>query len=393
MSKKKDYYEILGVPKNASIDEIKKAYKRTAIKYHPDKNPGDKTAEGKFKEAAEAYEILSDSNKRARYDQFGHAANDMGGGGGGGYYGGAGGMNMEDIFRNFGDIFGEEGNPFESFFGGGGRNYKRGRGTRGSNLRVKLKLSLEEIATGTEKKIKLKKYVSCGTCSGSGAKSGSKAHNCSTCNGQGYVRKVQQTILGSMQTTTTCPSCQGQGSVIADKCASCKGEGRVYGEENIEINVPAGVAEGMEMQVGGKGNAGQQGGGNGDLIVGFEEMEHPHFIRQQDNILYNLTINYADAVLGTNVEVPTLSGKVKLKIPHGTQPGKVLRLKDKGLRRVNTHHTGDQLIQVNVFVPKSLTSEDEKILEKMKYSKTFEPKQTDDKKGFFDKMRDMFDGI
>lgn len=382
---KKDYYEILGVAKNASDEEIKKAYKRVAIKYHPDKNPGDHAAEEKFKEAAEAYEVLSDTNKRARYDQFGHSANDFGGGG---YSGG--GMNMEDIFSQFGDIFGEGGNPFESFFGGGGRNYKRGTGVRGSNLRIKLKLTLEEINTGVQKKIKVKKYTKCNPCNGSGAKDGSGFSNCGTCNGQGYMRQVRQTILGSMQTTTTCPTCNGSGKTITNKCTHCKGEGRSYDEEQIEMNIPAGVADGMELQMSGKGNAGQQGGPTGDLIIGIEEIEHDIFTRQGDNLIYNLQLNFADAVLGTNIEIPTLSGKAKLKIPSATPAGKVLRMKEKGLKRFNSHYHGDLLIHVTIFVPKDINHEDTKMLEKMRENNTFKPNSSKKEKGFFESIREIF---
>jgi molecular chaperone DnaJ len=387
---KKDFYEILGVSKSSSADEIKKAYRKVAMQYHPDRNPGDKPAEEKFKEAAEAYEILSDADKRAQYDRFGHQAFSAGRGGGGGFSGG--GMNTEDIFSQFGDIFGDD-NPFGSFFGGGGRRSSGGgksRGTKGSNLRVKIKLTYEEIAKGASKTIKVKKYVGCTTCSGSGAKDKNSMQNCGTCGGSGQVRRVQNTFLGQMQTVTTCPTCNGEGSTITNKCTACKGEGRVYGEETVTIEIPAGVQEGMQLSVSGKGNAGERGGSNGDLIVLIEEEAHAQLHRDGLNVAYDLHISFADAVFGIQVEVPTIDGRAKIKIPPGTQSGKIFRLKGKGFPNVNSYEKGDQLIQVNVWTPQHVSNEEKTMLEKMQHSPNFIPKPDKNDKSFFDKVREMF---
>jgi len=378
---KRDYYEVLGVSKSASNDEIKKAYRKVAMQFHPDRNPGNKESEEKFKEAAEAYEVLSNEDKRARYDRFGH----QGLGGSGGFGGGAG-MNMDDIFSNFGDVF-------EGFFGGGSsrnRSGPREQGLRGSNLRIKVKLHLEEIAKGAHKKVKVNKYVGCGSCSGSGAKDSSSFSNCSTCQGHGYVRKVQNTILGQMQTTTTCPSCNGEGRVIANKCSTCSGEGRQYGEETIELDIPAGVTEGIQLSLSGKGNAGQRGGRGGDLLVEIEELPHATLKREGNNIVYDLYINFVDAVMGAQMEVPTIDGKAKIKIPAGTQSGKIFRLKGKGLPTLNSYEIGDQLIDLNIWTPKHLSSEEKTILEKLRNSPNFQPNPDKNEKGFFDKMRDIF---
>jgi molecular chaperone DnaJ len=384
---KKDFYEILGVSKSASADEIKKAYRKVAMQYHPDRNPGDKAAEEKFKEAAEAYEILNDADKRAQYDRFGHQA--FQGRGGGGHSGG--GMNMEDIFSQFGDIFGDD-SPFGSFFGGGGRksSSSRSRGTRGSNLRVKLKMNFEEIAKGATKTIKVKKYISCNTCGGNGAKDKNSMQTCSACGGSGQVRRVQNTFLGQMQTVTTCPTCSGEGSTITSKCTACKGEGRVYGEETVTIDIPAGVQEGMQLSVSGKGNAGERGGANGDLIVLIEEEAHPQLQRDGLNVAFDLYINFADAVFGTQVEVPTIDGRAKIKIPPGTQSGKIFRLKNKGFPAVNSYEKGDQLIQVNIWTPQHVSAEEKEMLEKMQASQNFAPKPEKNEKSFFDKVREMF---
>ncbi len=387
---KKDFYEILGVSKSSSADEIKKAYRKVAMQYHPDRNPGDKPAEEKFKEAAEAYEILSDADKRAQYDRFGHQAFSAGRGGGGGFSGG--GMNTEDIFSQFGDIFGDD-NPFGSFFGGSGRRSSGGgksRGTKGSNLRVKIKLTYEEIAKGASKTIKVKKYVGCTTCSGSGAKDKNSMQNCGTCGGSGQVRRVQNTFLGQMQTVTTCPTCNGEGSTITNKCTPCKGEGRVYGEETVTIEIPAGVQEGMQLSVSGKGNAGERGGSNGDLIVLIEEEAHAQLHRDGLNVAYDLHISFADAVFGIQVEVPTIDGRAKIKIPPGTQSGKIFRLKGKGFPNVNSYEKGDQLIQVNVWTPQHVSNEEKTMLEKMQHSPNFIPKPDKNDKSFFDKVREMF---
>ncbi len=387
---KKDFYEILGVSKTASADEIKKAYRKVAMQFHPDRNPGDKAAEEKFKEAAEAYEILSDADKRAQFDRFGHQAFAPGRGGSGGYSGASG---MDDIFSQFGDIFGDE-SPFGSFFGGGGGRRSSGggrsRGTRGSNLRVKIKLNFEEIAKGTTKTIKVKKYVLCNTCTGSGAKDKNSVSTCGTCGGSGQVRRVQNTFLGQMQTVTTCPTCSGEGTTVTNKCTPCKGEGRVYGEETVTIDIPAGVQEGMQLSVGGKGNAGERGGSNGDLIVLIEEEAHGQLHRDGLNVAFDLHISIPDAVFGIQVEVPTIDGRAKIKIPPGTQSGKIFRLKGKGFPNVNSYEKGDQLIQVNVWTPQHVSTEEKQMLEKLQHSQNFMPKPEKNDKSFFDKVREMF---
>ncbi len=382
---KRDYYEILGVSKNAAADEIKKAYRQMAIKYHPDKNQGDKAAEEKFKEAAEAYEVLSNADKKAKYDRFGHQA--MGAGGGQ-----QGGMNMDDIFSQFGDVFGE-GHPFESFFGGGGQR-RGGGGQRrqkvGSNLRVKVKLTLQEIAAGVEKKLKVNKQIACSTCNGNGAKDKSSFRTCGTCAGSGQVRKVTQTFLGQMATTASCPTCNGEGSVVTSNCNSCRGTGRMEGEEVITVNIPAGVADGMQLSMSGKGNAPERGGIPGDLIILIEEIDDPLLKRDGNNIIFDLYLNFADAALGTQVEIPTVSGKVKLKIDAGTQAGKILRLRGKGLPELNSGYHGDQLVQVNVWTPKKFSPEEKVILEKLKVSENFNPKPDKNDSGFFDRMKEFF---
>jgi molecular chaperone DnaJ len=383
---KRDYYEILGVSKNATADEIKKAYRKVAMQYHPDRNPGDKTAEEKFKESAEAYEVLSDADKRAQYDRYGHAG--LNGRGG---FGGGGNMNMDDIFSQFGDIFGDD--VFGSFFGGGrrgGGGASRPRGVRGSNLRVKIKLNYEEIAKGVTKNIKVKKYVGCTNCNGSGAKDKSSIQTCGTCGGSGQVRRVTNTFLGQMQTVTTCSACNGEGTTITAKCPVCKGEGRVYGEETVTIDIPAGVQEGMQLSVGGRGNAGERGGANGDLIVLIEEEQHSDLHRDGLNVAYELFISFTDATFGTQLEVPTIDGKAKIKIPAGTQSGKIFRLKGKGFPGVNSYEKGDQLIHVNVWTPQQLTTEEKTMLEKLSSSQNFQPKPDKNERSFFDKVREMF---
>ena len=380
---KRDYYEVLGVSKSADATEIKKAYRKLALKYHPDKNPGDKEAEEKFKEAAEAYDVLSNEEKKRRYDQFGHAG--VGGAGQGGF---GGGMSMDDIFSQFGDIFGSFGG-FSGFGGfGGGRSARRVN--RGTNLRVKVKMNLQEIATGIEKKIKVKKYVACQHCNGTGAKDGKSYSTCSTCKGSGQVTRVQNTILGAMQTTSTCPTCEGEGKIINEKCTFCNGEGVLMSEEVISINIPAGVGEGMQLSLSGKGNAARRGGVNGDLIVLIEEEEHPELVRDGNDLLYNVFIGYPEAVLGETVEIPTIEGKVKVKIEAGTQPGKILRLRGKGLPDVNGYGKGDLLAKVNVWIPKNLSKDEKKLVEKMKEAEGFKP-GSGDKKSIFSKIKDFFD--
>jgi molecular chaperone DnaJ len=381
---KRDYYEILGVGKAASTDEIKKAYRKVAMQYHPDRNPGDKAAEEKFKEAAEAYEVLSDVDKKSQYDRYGHAGVSSNGRGG---YGG--GMNMEDIFSQFGDIFGDD--IFGNFFGGQRtRGGQRARGVRGSNLRIKLKLTYEEIAKGVTKNIKVKKYVPCQTCHGSGAKDKGSIQTCGTCGGSGQVRRVTNTFLGQMQTVTTCPTCNGEGTVITAKCGTCKGEGRIYAEETVTIDVPAGVQEGMQLNISGRGNAGERGGPAGDLIILIEEETHKELQRDGLNVVYDLHISFTDAVFGTQVEVPTIDGRAKIKIPNGTQSGKIFRLKGKGFPGVNSYEKGDQLVHVNVWTPQHISAEEKAMLEKLSSSQNFKPHPDKSEKSFFDKMKEMF---
>lgn len=384
---KRDYYEVLGVSKDASESEIKKAYRKIAMKYHPDRNPDNKEAEEKFKEAAEAYEVLSDADKKARYDRFGHAGVDGQGG-----FSGGGGMNMEDIFRQFGDIFGEGGSPFESFFGGGRSGGRTSTGERGANLRIRVSLSLEEVANGVKKKIKVKKKIRCSSCNGSGAKDASSVQTCGTCKGSGYVRQVRSTFLGQMQTTTTCPTCGGRGQTVTAPCTACKGSGVVMGEETIEIDIPAGVEEGMQLSMRGKGNAGPNGGPNGDLIINIDVKEHKELQRDGQNLIYELFLNFADAALGTSVDIPTLDGKVKIKVPAGTQSGKIFRLKGKGLPTVQGYGRGDQLIHVNIWTPKKLSDEEKELLKKLKDSPNFTPNPGSADRGFFEKMKGFFGG-
>lgn len=387
---KRDYYDILGVSRSASADEIKKAYRKLAIKYHPDKNPNDKSAEEKFKEAAEAYEVLSNPEKKQRYDHYGHAGVGSSAASGGGY--GGGGMNMEDIFSQFGDIFGGGGgSPFESFFGGQQQSRGGRRVAKGSNLRIKVKLTLEEIANGAEKKIKVNKQVTCKTCDGSGAKDRNSVSTCSTCGGSGAVRRVTNTILGQMQTSSTCPTCNGSGSQITSKCSSCHGEGTVRGEETITINIPAGVSDGMQLSMSGKGNAGPNGGIPGDLIILIEEIPHETLKREGNNIVYDLHISIVDAALGFSAEVPTIDGKAKIKIEPGTQSGKLLRLKGKGIPEINSYQRGDEIIHVNIWTPKALSSEERELLERLRNSPNFKPQPGKNDKSFFEKMKEYFE--
>lgn len=382
MAEKRDYYEVLGVEKNASAEEIKKAYRKKAIQYHPDKNPGDKEAEEKFKEAAEAYEVLSDPQKRQRYDQFGHA----GMSGAGGFSGG--GFTMEDIFSQFGDLFeswGVGGNMggFSSFFGGGGSRGPRTR--RGSDLRVKVKLTLAEIATGVEKKIKVRKLVACSQCNGTGSADG-RTQTCSTCHGTGRVVRAQRSMFGMMQVQEACPTCHGEGTVIQNKCPHCNGEGVVRDEEIITIHIPAGVAGGMEIPIQGKGNAAPHGGVPGNLLVLIEEEEDPNLIREGENLIYNLLLDVPTAILGGKVVIPTLDGEAKITITPGTQPGKVLRMKGKGLPIIDQYArqygTGDLLINVGVYIPEHLNKEEKELIEKLQTSENIAPGSSD-KKNFF----------
>jgi molecular chaperone DnaJ len=377
---KRDFYEILGVSRGASQDEIKKAYRKVAMQYHPDRNPGNKEAEERFKEAAEAYEALSDPDKRAQYDRFGHAG--MRGSGGFGE-----GMRMEDIFTNFGDIFGDD--LFGSFFGGRSQQ-RQTRGVRGTNLRVKIRLNYAEIAGGVNKKIRVKKYVPCSQCEGTGAKDKGAFQTCSTCGGSGQVRKVSNTFLGQMQTVTTCPACNGEGTIITSKCTNCHGTGRVYGEETVSIDIPAGVQQGMQLSVSGKGNTGERGGPPGDLIVLIEEEPHPQLHRDGLNVAYDLYISITDAVFGRQLEVPTIDGHAKIRIPPGTQSGKIFRLRGKGFPSVQSYERGDQLIHVNVWTPQNLTPEERDVFEKLRDSENMKPNPSKSEKNFFDKIRDAF---
>ncbi len=383
---KRDYYEVLGVEKSASADEIKKAYRKMAIKYHPDKNPGDKEAEEKFNEAAEAYDILSNPEKKQRYDQFGHAG--VGGAAGGGFN--AGGFSMEDIFSQFGDIFGGHfGGGFGGFggFGGGGR---AARVQRGSDIRIRVKLSLKEIVHGVEKKVRINKMVQCQECHGKGAVSEADIKTCDNCHGSGVVTKVVQTMFGQMQSQGVCPTCNGEGKIIAKPCKKCNGSGLVKDSEEISFKIPAGVAQGMQLTVQGKGNAAKSGGINGDLLVLIEEEPDKELQRDGNDLIYSLFVSVPDAILGTTAEVPSVDGKLRIKIEPGTQSGKILRLRGKGVPDINGYGAGDLLVYVQVWIPKSTSAEERKQLEKMRDSSNFSPKPTSDDKNFFDRIKRMF---
>ena len=373
---KDDFYDLLGISKGATAAEIKKAYRKKAIEHHPDKNPGDASAEEKFKKAAEAYEVLSDPNKKARYDQYGHQAFEGGGGFGGG---GGAGMNMDDIFSQFGDIFGGGGGGFGGFggFGGGG-----GRRTiKGSNLRVRLKLTLEEIANGVEKKIKVKRKK---------VASGTTYNTCSTCNGAGQVTRIQNTILGRMQTSAPCTTCGGSGQMIANKPANADANGMLSTDETVSIKIPAGVVDGMQLKVTGKGNDAPGNGIAGDLLVAIEELPHDSLSREGDNLHYDLYVSFSDAALGSSKEIDTVTGKVRIKVDPGVQSGKILRLRSKGIPSINGYGTGDLLVHVNVWTPKTLSKEQKEFFEKMTEDEHFQPKPESEDKSFFEKVKDMF---
>ncbi|MBQ0786647.1 MAG: molecular chaperone DnaJ [Oceanihabitans sp.] len=372
---KKDYYEILGISKSATAADIKKAYRKMALKFHPDKNPDDTEAESKFKEAAEAYEILSNADKKARYDQFGHQAFD----GSGGFGGGGGGMNMDDIFSQFGDIFGGFGGG--GGFSGGGFGGGQQRRVKGSNLRIRVKLTLEEIANGVEKKIKVKRKVQA---------EGTTYRTCSTCNGSGQITRITNTILGRMQTAATCTTCGGAGQTIDQKPAEADGHGLIIKEETVSIKIPAGVVDGMQLKVTGKGNEAPGNGISGDMLVAIEEQDHESLQREGDNLHYDMYISLPDAVLGTSKEIDTVTGKVRIKVEAGVQSGKILRLRGKGIPNINGYGKGDLLVHVNVWTPKTLNKEQKEFFESMRDDEHFSPKPESTDKSFFEKVKDMF---
>lgn len=384
---KRDYYEVLGVSKNATADELKKAYRKLAIKYHPDRNQGDKDAEEKFKEAAEAYDVLSDPDKRAKYDQFGHNMGPQGFPGGGAYSGG--GMSMEDIFSHFGDIFGGGFGNMGGFESAGGRRQRK-RQRKGSDLRIKVKLTLEEIAKGVTKTLKIPTLVPDPHCHGTGAKDGTAFATCPTCHGSGSVMTTQNTMFGPMQSATTCPQCNGEGKIITEQCAYCHGEGVERKEEVVSFTIPAGVTDGMTLTMKGKGNAAVHGGVNGDLLIVIEEVKHPELIRDGNDVIYNLMLDIPTAALGGSVEVPTLTGRARLKIPAGTQPGKVLRLRGKGLPSTEGYGTGDELVNVMVYIPENLNEQERSAIESLQGQPDIVPSQSA-KDRIFSKLRHIFD--
>ncbi|MEX1062568.1 MAG: molecular chaperone DnaJ [Balneolaceae bacterium] len=385
---KRDYYEILGIEKSASDGEIKKAYRRKAMKFHPDRNKGDEAAAKKFKQASEAYEILRDPQKRQRYDQFGHAGINGGGFGGGADFEN---VSFEDIFSRFGDIFGSDIFGGESFGGGSRSRRRRGTGQPGSDMKLKVGLTLEEIAFGTEKTLKVKKQISCKACGGTGAETDADFETCSTCNGMGEIRQVSRTMFGQFVNVQPCPNCRGEGRIIRKKCKECHGEGRVKGEEKVTINVPSGVTDGNYITLRSQGNAGARGGDAGDLIVLIEELEHEHFQRDGNDIYYDILLSVPDAILGSEKEVPTLKGKASIKIEPGTQPGKLLRMKERGIIGLHNSGTGDQYIRINVYIPKELSSEEKEHIDALRNGKHFAVTNAKNReKGFFSKIKDIF---
>lgn len=386
MATKRDYYEVLGVDKNADEKTIKSAYRKKAIQYHPDKNPGNKEAEEKFKEAAEAYDVLSNPDKRARYDQFGHNMGPQGFPGGGGFH--AGGFSMEDIFSQFGDIFGGAFGGMGGFESAGGRTRRRQR--RGSDLRIKVKMTLEEISTGITKTLKIPTLVKDSHCNGTGAKDGKAFSTCSTCGGSGTVMHQQQTFFGISQSVVECPQCRGEGKIITDRCQYCHGEGVVREDHTVTFTIPSGVADGQILTVKGQGNAAPNGGVNGDLLVVIEEIKHPELIRDGNDVIYNLMLDIPTAILGGSVDVPTIGGRARLKIPAGTQPGKVLRLRGKGLPSTEGYGMGDELVNVMVYIPETLNDEERKIFESLKEKPNLTPNETT-KNRIFSKLNHIFD--
>lgn len=386
MATKRDYYEVLGVDKNADEKTIKSAYRKKAIQYHPDKNPGDKEAEEKFKEAAEAYDVLSNPEKRAKYDQFGHDMGPQGFPGGGGFH--AGGFSMEDIFSQFGDIFGGAFGNMGGFESAGGRTRRRQR--RGTDLRIKIKMTLAEIATGVTKTLKIPTLVPDPACHGTGAKDGTAFHTCPTCNGSGTVIRQQQTMFGIAQSAAECPQCHGEGKIITEPCASCHGEGVIRKDETVSFSIPAGVQDGQTLTMRGKGNAAPHGGANGDLLIVIEEVKHPELIRDGNDIVYNLMLDLPTATLGGAVEVPTITGRARLKIPAGTQPGKVLRLRGKGLPSTDGYGTGDELVNVMVYIPENLNQQEKDAIESLRDKPGVTPDEST-KNRIFSKLRHIFE--
>lgn len=393
MATKRDYYEVLGVDKNADEKTIKSAYRKKAIQYHPDKNPGDKEAEEKFKEAAEAYDVLSDADKRARYDKFGHSMGPQGfggAGGGGGFYSG-GGMSMEDIFAHFGDIFGDGfGGGFSGGFGGatgGGRTRKHVN--KGTDLRITVKVTLKDVMDGVDKKLKIPRMVACSHCKGTGAKDGTAFHTCQRCHGTGYISRVQQTMFGAMQSEAVCPDCNGEGKIISETCSYCGGTGVEKKEEVVSFHIPAGVEDGMTLTLRGQGNAPRHGGVNGDLLIVIQEEKDPDLIRDGNDLIYNLMLDFPTAALGGTAEIPTIGGRARLKIAPGTQPGKVLRLRGKGLPQMNTSNRGDLLVNVMVYVPESLTDAEKAAIESLKNTPNVVPTESTAKR-IFSRLRHIF---
>lgn len=392
MANKRDYYEVLGVSKSATPDELKKAYRKLAIKYHPDRNPDNKEAEEKFKEAAEAYDVLSNPEKRQKYDQFGHDMGPQGfPGGGGGFYSG-GGMSMEDIFSQFGDIFGGFGGGFggATGFGGGRGRRSQPRQRKGSDLRIRVKMTLADIANGVTKTLKIPTFMPCEHCNGTGARDGVAFATCQTCHGTGQITQVQQTMLGPMQSTSVCPDCEGTGKIISEKCTYCNGEGVVRKDQQISFTIPAGVQDGQVLTVKGKGNAPRHGGVRGDLLVVIEEVKDPELIRDGNDVIYNLMLDFPTATLGGSVEVPTITGRARLKIQPGTQPGKVLRLRGKGLPSTDGYGTGDELINVMVYVPQNLSDSEKASIEALKDSPNVKPNE-EEKNRIFSKLKHIFE--
>ncbi len=386
MAAKRDYYEVLGVDKNADEKTIKSAYRKKAIQYHPDKNPGDKEAEEKFKEAAEAYDVLSNPDKRAKYDQFGHDMGPQGFPGGGGFH--AGGFSMEDIFSQFGDIFGGAFGNMGGFESAGGRTRRRQR--RGSDLRIKIKMTLAEIATGINKTLKIPTMVPCSHCNGTGAKDGTAFHNCPTCNGSGTVIRQQQTMFGIQQSVIECPQCHGEGKIITERCSYCNGEGVERKDETVSFSIPAGVQDGQTLTMRGKGNAAPRGGANGDLLIVIEEVKHPELIRDGNDIVYNLMLDLPTATLGGSVEVQTITGRARMKIPASTQPGKVLRMRGKGLPSTDGYGTGDELVNIMVYIPENLGQQEQAAIESLRGKPGVTPDEST-KNRIFSKLRHIFE--